>query len=138
MKRIAGIIVALAALIALVVVIVGMQNDAPSTDTSDGSPDSTNQSPDADTDSEDMAQGNAVTIEDFAFTPETITVKKGTTVTWTNNDSMEHTVTGNDGGPDSELFGQGEEYSYTFDEVGTFTYFCKPHPNMTGTVIVEE
>ena len=79
-----------------------------------------------------------VEIEDFAFNPSPITVKKGTKVTWTNKDSVEHTVTGTSGGPDSELFGKGASYSYTFNEVGAFSYFCKPHPHMTGTVVVTE
>lgn len=81
----------------------------------------------------------AVAITDFAFSPASITVKKGTTVTWTNNDSSEHTVTrtGNTG-PDSQLFGKGETFSYTFTEAGTFNYFCEPHPSMKGTVVVTE
>ena len=79
-----------------------------------------------------------VEIEDFAFNPSPITVKKGTKVTWTNKDTAEHTVTGTSGGPDSGLFGKGESYSFTFNEVGAFSYFCEPHPHMTGTVIVTE
>jgi plastocyanin len=80
-----------------------------------------------------------VAITDFAFSPASITVKKGDTVTWTNNDSVEHTVTREGStGPDSALFDEGETFSYTFNTVGTFKYFCKPHPSMQGTVTVTE
>lgn len=80
----------------------------------------------------------SVTISNFAFSPKTITIKKGTTVTWTNQDSVRHTVTGVKGGPSSQLFGKGETYSYTFTDAGTFDYYCKPHPYMKGTIIVTE
>lgn len=82
---------------------------------------------------------NTVTIENFAYGPAVITVKKGTKVTWTNNDSVQHNVIGDDlkelNGP---LLKKGESYSYTFNEVGEFGYYCGPHPYMKGTVIVTE
>lgn len=82
---------------------------------------------------------DAVEIDGMAFSPSNITVKKGTTVTWTNNDSVSHTVTSDSGTTmDSELLRRGDNYSVTFDEVGTFTYHCTPHPAMTGTVTVTE
>ncbi len=80
----------------------------------------------------------SVTIQGFAFSPATVTVKKGTTVVWTNNDSVGHTVTGGERGPTSRLLGQGETYSFTFDTSGTFGYQCSPHPSMRGSVIVTE
>lgn len=96
----------------------------------------------------DMSQQNTqaeatdkVTIKDFAFAPGTITVKKGTKVTWTNQDSVQHNVMSDKtdvSGPSSELLSKGDSYSYTFDEVGTFTYHCTPHPYMKATVIVTE
>ena len=75
-----------------------------------------------------------VDIKGFAFDPSTITVSRGTTVTWTNRDSVPHTVTG-------DLFGSGSisqdgTYSHTFQEVGTFDYHCTTHTNMQGKVIV--
>lgn len=78
-----------------------------------------------------------VTIQNFTYNPTPLVVKKGTTVRWTNNDSMDHTVT-RDGakGPFSGLLDQGESYSYTFNTVGTFPYHCMPHPDMKGTVQV--
>ena len=83
---------------------------------------------------------NTVAIQNFAFSPDSITVKKGTTVTWTNKDSTQHDVTENDGkdGPKSKLLAQGESYSFTFNTAGSFAYICSIHPNMTGTVTVTE
>lgn len=87
---------------------------------------------------------NAVSIENLSFSPAEITVKKGTTVTWTNNDNVGHTVTQDNGsttsgpGLDSKVLNKGENYSATFDTVGTFKYHCSVHPHMTGTVTVTE
>ncbi|MCU0678895.1 MAG: plastocyanin/azurin family copper-binding protein [Planctomycetes bacterium] len=81
----------------------------------------------------------SVAIMDFAYTPGELTVKVGETVTWTNQDSMAHTVTSDSGIElDSELFGQGESYSHTFAEAGEYAYYCKPHPFMKGKIIVIE
>lgn len=81
------------------------------------------------------ASPDSVTILNFAYDPETITVPRGTTVTWTNNDPTAHTVTGN--GFDSGSIGTGETYSHTFNDAGTFAYGCTFHPNMHGTVVVQ-
>ncbi len=80
--------------------------------------------------------GDAVTIANFAFDPKTITVAKGTTVTWTNTDSIGHTVTFDQGGDGSGVLNQGGTFQETFKTAGTFTYHCKIHPSMTGTVTV--
>lgn len=87
------------------------------------------------------AELNSVSIKDFAFSPSTITVKKGTKVTWTNQDSTRHDIA-----PDNEtsefkksdLLGKGQSYEVTFNTVGEYTYHCTPHPQMTGKVIVTE
>ena len=83
---------------------------------------------------------NSVSIQNFAFLPGDITVKKGTTVTWTNNDSTTHTVSESDGkkGPDSGNLNPGDKYDFTFNEVGTFKYRCNIHPDMLGTVKVAD
>lgn len=81
---------------------------------------------------------NTVNIQNMAFSPASITVKKGTTVTWTNNDSVDHTVTAGNNGFDSGLLSKGESFEFTFNTVGTFQYHCTVHPNMTGTVTVTE
>lgn len=83
---------------------------------------------------------NSVAIQNFAFSPAMITVKKGTTVTWTNKDSTTHTVTESDGqsGPASGDVTPGSTYSYTFNTAGTYQYHCSIHPEMIGTVVVTE
>lgn len=81
-----------------------------------------------------------VTIANFAFSPANITVKKGTTVTWTNQDSIAHTVTESDSqnGPASSDLAKGKSYSFTYSTLGTFKYHCTIHPDMVGTVTVTQ
>ncbi|HEX7476015.1 MAG TPA: cupredoxin family copper-binding protein [Dehalococcoidales bacterium] len=79
----------------------------------------------------------AVTISGFAFSPPTLTVSKGTTVTWTNNDSTTHTVTSDSSVWDSGNVIVGKTYSFTFNQTGTFPYHCNIHPSMTAKVIVQ-
>ncbi len=78
-----------------------------------------------------------MTIQDFNFISQTITVPVGTTVTWTNNDQVEHTATSDTGVFGSGLLGINGTFSYTFNEPGVFPYHCEPHPFMTAQVIVE-
>lgn len=87
----------------------------------------------------DAVATTTVTIKDYKFQPAAITVAPGTTVTWTNKDSVQHTVTSSQGAPvafGSELLKQDETFSYTFQKTGTYPYYCKPHPYMKGTVYV--
>lgn len=84
---------------------------------------------------------DTVTIHDFAFNPAVIKVKVGTKVTWTNQDSIRHTITADEpssDAPDSQLLAKGESYSFTFARAGTYGYHCQPHPYMKATVIVTE
>jgi plastocyanin len=79
----------------------------------------------------------AVEIKGFAFNPAIITISKGTTIVWTQKDNSSHTVTIASGaGFDSGTLGQGQTFSYTFNEIGTFNYGCSIHPSMSGKVIV--
>ncbi|MFF3517455.1 plastocyanin/azurin family copper-binding protein [Streptomyces sp. NPDC002573] len=82
--------------------------------------------------------GSAVAIKNFAFSPTTLKVKAGTTVTWTNQDTDPHTVTSTaSGGPlHSAALATHATYSYTFTKPGTYAYLCTIHPFMTGTVEV--
>ena len=92
---------------------------------------------------------SAVAIANFAFSPQTLTVPAGTTVTWTNNDGAPHTVTSTDGPStsaqttgafDSGNLGSGQTFSFTFDKAGTFYYDCTLHAaqaSMHGTVVVQ-
>lgn len=79
----------------------------------------------------------SVTIQNFAFGPATVTVNVGDTVSWTNQDDVGHTATADGGEFDTGILSQGQSGSATFDTAGTFTYFCQPHPNMKGTVVVQ-
>jgi amicyanin len=93
----------------------------------------------ADKSSDTAEATNSVTIQDFAYSPKHITVKVGTTVTWTNQDSVKHNVVSDaDDGPDGPLLAKGETYNYTFKKAGSFDYHCDPHPYMKGTVTVTE
>jgi plastocyanin len=82
--------------------------------------------------------GNAVAITNFTFAPAALTVKVGTTVTWTNKDGDAHTVTSQgSGGPlKSAALDTGGTYSFTFTTPGTYAYLCTIHPFMTATVTV--
>lgn len=79
-----------------------------------------------------------ISVKNLAYTPNSVTVHTGQTVTWIFEDQgMPHDVVFAELGTKSDLQGSGT-YSQTFDKAGTFTYTCTPHPNMTGTIIVEE
>jgi plastocyanin len=79
----------------------------------------------------------AVTIDNFTFKAPVVTVKPGTTVTWTNGDDIPHTVVSKDGVFKSKVLDTGDKFSFTFAKAGQFGYFCSLHPHMTGMVIVK-
>jgi plastocyanin len=79
---------------------------------------------------------NKVSIANFNFSPSSLMVTKGATVTWTNNDSAPHTVTADDGSFTSGTLNQGDTYSHTFDDAGTINYHCSIHPMMKASVMV--
>jgi plastocyanin len=78
-----------------------------------------------------------VQIDQFAFIPQRITVKAGTTVTWINEDDAPHTVASSDKLFKSKALDTGDKFSFTFTTPGTYAYFCSVHPHMTGAVVVE-
>ena len=78
-----------------------------------------------------------VKIANFTFQAPVVTVKPGTTVTWTNDDDIPHTVTANSGAFKSKVLDSGERFSFTFAKAGEYAYFCSIHPHMTGKVIVK-
>jgi len=80
---------------------------------------------------------NAVTIQNFAYSPATITVKAGDSITWTNQDSVGHSATADDNSFDTGVLPQGQSKSITFSKAGTYTYHCSVHPTMKGTVVVQ-
>jgi plastocyanin len=82
------------------------------------------------------AAAPAISIKSFSFTPHVLTVKRGTAVTVTNNDSTTHTWTSTSGAFDSGQLDQGKAFTFTFGKAGTFSYVCSIHPSMTGSVVV--
>ena len=80
---------------------------------------------------------SAISIDNFTFAPQTLTVKAGTTVTWTNRDDIPHAVAAVDKGFKSKALDTDDRYSFTFTTPGTFAYFCSLHPHMTGTIVVQ-
>src|SRR5579871_2446661 len=77
----------------------------------------------------------AVSIDNFTFNPAKLTVKAGTTVTWTNRDDIPHGIAGsNNLIPRSKPLNTNDSFSFTFTTPGTYQYFCYIHPHMMGTV----
>jgi amicyanin len=85
----------------------------------------------------DKAGEATVMIDNFTFNPPRITVKAGTTITWTNDDDIPHTVASSTKAFKSKVLDTEEKFSFTFTTPGTFEYFCSLHPHMVGTVVVE-
>jgi amicyanin len=77
-----------------------------------------------------------VGIVNFKFTPTAVTVKVGTTVVWTNKDSIAHSVNFTTGGINSNVLNQNEQFRFTFTTPGTYDYICSIHPFMHGSVTV--
>lgn len=78
-----------------------------------------------------------VAMKDFKFIPQDVTVEVGETITWVNEDTAQHNAVAADGeGPASELFNQGESYSWTAEKAGKIPYVCTIHPGMEGTITV--
>ena len=92
-------------------------------------------SPSSSTSPASSVDSNAVNIQNFAFNPGTMTVKKGTTVTWANNDSAQHQIKSTTF--NSSQLSKGQSFSFTFNDAGTFDYSCAIHPSMLGKIIVE-
>jgi plastocyanin len=82
---------------------------------------------------EDMA----VKIDNFTFNPQRLTVKAGTTVTWTNQDDIPHVVASSTKAFKSKTLDTDDKFSFTFTTVGVYEYFCSLHPHMTGSIVVE-
>ena len=82
------------------------------------------------------AASDAITIQNFAFAPASLTVKSGATVTWTNMDSPKHSVKWDDGTTGSDPLATGATYTRTFATAGTFGYVCGIHASMKGTIVV--
>ena len=84
-----------------------------------------------------QAADTEVKIDDFAFAPQRVTVKAGTTVTWINDDDIPHTVASSTKTIKSSALDTKDKFSFTFTTPGTYEYFCSLHPHMTGAIVVE-
>lgn len=84
-----------------------------------------------------VANGTMVKIDNFSFSPKALTVKAGTTVTWTNQDDIPHNVESTEKKFSSPVLDTDQHFSFTFREPGSYPYFCKIHPMMTGMIAVE-
>jgi plastocyanin len=134
------------AAIAAVAVALSLSVAACGSSDSGGGASATTKAPSADATTTTKAPSKAapvatdkVDIQDFAFGPEAITVKAGTTVTWTNSDTAVHTATSTAGAPtpfDTGEIAPGKTATVTFDKAGTYSYHCDIHNYMTGTVVV--
>ena len=80
----------------------------------------------------------AITIDNFSFGPDTLTVKAGTTVTWTNKDDIAHGIgSANNAFKRSNALDTDDSFSFTFTAPGTYQYFCYLHPKMVGSIVVQ-
>jgi plastocyanin len=87
---------------------------------------------------QNAAPASAVSIDNFTFNPTPLTVKAGTTVTWTNKDDIPHGIASSTNAfPKSLALDTDQSFSFTFTTPGTYQYFCYVHPHMVGTVVVE-
>lgn len=77
-----------------------------------------------------------VSIKSFAFNPTPLTIKAGTTVTWTNNDPMPHQIKSSEF--NSSVLSAGDTFSFTFSDVGQYDYSCAIHPSMKGQIIITQ
>ncbi len=82
------------------------------------------------------ARDPGVAIADFSFSPGSLTIHAGDTVTWSNNGPAAHTATASNGSFNTGTLAKGASASHTFSTAGTFSYFCTIHPFMHGTIVV--
>ncbi len=133
-----GVVILVVAILGLGIFALG-DNNSDSDDM--GSMNMKSKSSDKNSDSK-MVAPNTVVIDNLDFQQKEITVKKGETVTWKNQDTAKHNVVFDDSSvgtvENSKLVGNGEELKFTFDKAGEFSYFCSPHPFMKAKIIVTE
>jgi plastocyanin len=84
------------------------------------------------------AESVTVRINGMRFEPANLTIRPGTTVTWVQDSTMPHSISGKSGSLRSNTLNRGQQFSYTFDQTGRFDYVCGLHPSMKGSIVVEE
>jgi plastocyanin len=83
------------------------------------------------------AQATEIKVDNFTFSPETLTIPPNSTVTWTNKDDVPHVIASTDGLFRSKGLDTDDHYSFKFNKPGTYNYFCALHPKMTGKIVVQ-
>jgi amicyanin len=144
MKSFAPLIIAAVVIVlgvsGIIVYMMSQDNQSAGNNSSAGSSEKADQNGES-VDASNAEMTDTVSIKSFEFGPKAIEVKVGTTVTWTNEDGVQHNVVTEDGAPEEikgKLLNKGETFTYTFKKAGTYNYFCAPHPYMKGTVVVTE
>jgi plastocyanin len=117
-------------------------DDTPADDTAAEAPADAADGEDTAAEGDEVSDGDATVVASFfTFEPEELSVATGTTVTFVNEDSVRHTFTSGEGEADGtfdlETVAEGDTAEFTFDEAGTYPYFCEVHASMTGTITVE-
>jgi plastocyanin len=121
----------------LLVTVACSSSHKPSSTTTSSSTSSAGAVTSSSSSSSSTSGGNTVQVQNFAFSPKTLTVPVGTKVTWKFDDSTAHTVKASNGAFTSTAFADGQTYSFTFNTAGTYNYICSIHPFMTGSVVVQ-
>ncbi len=137
MKRNTGLFIGIAVILAAGVIAVAVINSS-NKDNNKSKP-APSQNSSNSTDNSNPVDATAVSIKNYMFDPMVIKVKAGTSVTWTNKDSVQHNVvadTASSDAPKGPLIGKGQTYSFKFNKAGTYSFHCMPHSYMHGTVIV--
>jgi plastocyanin len=137
-KSTVAVIIVIVLLIAAGVLALGSKSNTDNSTPAGNTNNSNNSS--SNSNSTNQSAAGRVNIANMAFSPSQITVAKGGTVTWTNNDNTTHTVTddlSNAGGPNSGDITPGSTYNFTFNKTGSFQYHCSIHPSMRGTIVVK-
>jgi len=83
------------------------------------------------------AKTTEVKVDNFTFSPNTLTVPVNSTVTWVNKDDIPHVIAANDGSFKSKALDTDQKYSFTFSKPGTYAYYCSIHPKMVGKIVVQ-
>lgn len=86
---------------------------------------------------EQKSQPTEIRVDNFTFSPATLTVARNSTITWVNKDDIPHVIASNDGRFKSKALDTDDKFSYTFTKAGTYPYYCSIHPKMQGKVVVE-
>src|SRR5215467_2584375 len=90
-----------------------------------------------DSESPSAAENGAVLVKNFTFSPATLHIRNGSTVTWKNLDGEPHAIASDSGLFRSGALDEGDSFQFTFDKPGTYPFFCSVHPHMRGVIVVE-